>query len=97
MRPPLRNLRLNCVKKNRIRTIKSTLAIEGHSFDETQITAVLEKKRVIGTTKEVIEVQNTLCLYEAMGQLKSYKVKDFLRAHKNFNERTVVGCRTLSR
>ncbi len=31
-------------KKNRIRTIKSTLAIEGHSFNETQVTAVLEKK-----------------------------------------------------
>ena len=69
-------------KKNRIRTIKSTLAIEGHSFDETQITAVLEKKRVIGTRKEILEVQNTLCLYEAMDQFKSYKVKDFLRAHK---------------
>ena len=69
-------------KKNRIRTIKSTLAIEGHSFNETQVTAVLEKKRVIGTRKEILEVQNALHLYEAMDQFRSYKVKDFLRAHK---------------
>ena len=69
-------------KKNRIRTIKSTLAIEGHSFDEAQVTAVLEKKRVIGTRKEILEVQNAICLYEAMDRFKSYRVKDFLRAHK---------------
>ena len=29
-------------RKNRIKTIKSTLAIEGHTFTEEQITAVLE-------------------------------------------------------
>ena len=69
-------------KKNRVRTIKSTLAIEGHTFDETQITAVLEKKKVIGTKKEILEVQNAIRLYESADKFKSHKMKDFLSAHK---------------
>lgn len=68
-------------KKNRIRTIKSTLAIEGHTFTEDQITAVLENKRVLGTEKELIEVQNVIQLYDSLDDFKSDRAKDFLKAH----------------
>jgi Fic family protein len=51
-------------RKNRIRTIKATLAIEGNTFTEVQITAILENKKVIGNKKEIIEVQNAIKLYE---------------------------------
>ncbi len=68
-------------KKNRIRTIKSTLAIEGHTFTEGQITAVLENKRVLGTQKELIEVQNVIQLYDSLDDFKSSRAKDFLKAH----------------
>lgn len=68
-------------KKNRIRTIKSTLAIEGHTFTEDQITAVLENKRVLGTEKELIEVQNVIQLYDLLDDFKSSRAKDFLKAH----------------
>jgi len=69
-------------RKNRIKTIKSTLAIEGHTFTEDQITAVLENKRVLGTDKEILEVQNVIELYDKMDDFKSSKAKDFLKAHQ---------------
>jgi len=69
-------------RKNRIKTIKSTLAIEGHTFSEEKITAVLEGKRVLGTEKELIEVQNAIELYDRMDEFKSHRSRDFLKAHK---------------
>lgn len=69
-------------RKNRIKTIKSTLAIEGHTFTEEQITAVLEGRRVLGTQKELIEVQNAIELYERIDEFRSSRARDFLKAHK---------------
>jgi Fic family protein len=40
---------------NRIRTIHGSLAIEGNSLSEAQITAILEGKRVIAPPREVQE------------------------------------------
>ena len=51
-------------KENRIKSIKSTLAIEGNTFTEEAITAILENKRVTGTKREILEVKNALALYE---------------------------------
>jgi len=45
---------------NRIRTIHGTLAIEGNSLDEAQITAILDGKRVLAPPREVQEVRNAL-------------------------------------
>jgi Fic family protein len=36
-------------KKNRVRTIRATLQIEGNTLNEDQITAILDKKRVLGS------------------------------------------------
>ena len=69
-------------KKNRIRTIKSTLAIEGNSFTEKQVTAILKKNKVIGTKKEILEVHNAIELYDSIDQFRSNRVKDFLHAHQ---------------
>jgi Fic family protein len=69
-------------RKNRIKTIKSTLAIERHTFFEEQITAVLESKRVLGTEKELIEVQNAIEFYDRMDEFKSHRSGDFLKDHK---------------
>ncbi len=68
-------------RKNRIKTVKSTLAIEGNSLIEEQITAILEKKRVLCTKKEITEVQNAIALYEGMEKYKFDSLKDFLKAH----------------
>ena len=38
-------------KKNRVKTIKASLEIEGNSLSEDQITAIIEKRRVVGQRK----------------------------------------------
>jgi Fic family protein len=68
-------------KKNRIRTIKATLAIEGNTFTEEQITAILENKKVLGSKKEIIEVKNAIALYEKIDSFKPESIKSFLEAH----------------
>ena len=43
-------------KQNRIKTIQSSLKIEGNTLTEDQITALIDKKRIIGPEKDVLEV-----------------------------------------
>ncbi|MGV7105105.1 Fic family protein [Flavobacterium sp. U410] len=69
-------------KQNQIKTIHSSLRIEGNTLTEEQITAILENKRVIGPEKDIIEVLNALEVYKNINKLKPYKEKDFLNAHK---------------
>lgn len=68
-------------KQNKIKTIKSSLAIEGNSFTEEQITAILEGKRVIGPKREIIEVKNANLLYENLLDYSPYDLKSCLKAH----------------
>jgi len=68
-------------KENRIKTIKSTLAIEGNTFNEDVITAILENKKVIGNQREILEVKNVISLYEEIDRFKPEAIKSFLLAH----------------
>ena len=68
-------------KSNTIKTIHSTLAIEGNTLSEEQITAILEGKKVKGKPGEILEVQNTIRLYDQIGSFKYTTVDDFLKAH----------------
>jgi Fic family protein len=69
-------------KQNKIKTIKSSLAIEGNSFTEDQITAILEGKRVLGPKKEVLEVKNAIDLYDNITRFDPYDLKSCLKAHQ---------------
>lgn len=69
-------------KKNRIKTVKSTLAIEGNSISLEQITAILDNKKVLGIKKEILEVKNAIALYEQIDNFSPIVIKDFLSAHK---------------
>jgi Fic family protein len=68
-------------KENRIKTIKSTLAIEGNTFFEEIISAILDDKKVLGPRKQIIEVLNAISIYEAIDEYKGDSIKSFLRAH----------------
>jgi Fic family protein len=68
-------------KQNRIKTIHSSLQIEGNTLTEEQITALIENKRVIGPEKDVLEVLNAIKVYEKLDQYKSTSSKSFLGAH----------------
>ena len=69
-------------KQNRIKTIHSSLQIEGNTLTEQQITALIENKRVIGPEKEVLEVLNAIRVYEKLEDHKLYSDKSFLKAHQ---------------
>jgi len=68
-------------KKNRIKTIQSSLEIEGNTLTEEQITALLENKRVIAPKKDILEVQNAIKVYEQLDTLNPYQLKDLEKAH----------------
>lgn len=67
---------------NRIRTIHGSLAIEGNTLSEAQITAILEGKRVIAPPREVQEVKNALTAYDRFESWKPNVEKDLLDAHR---------------
>lgn len=69
-------------KQNRIKTIHSSLQIEGNTLTEDQITALMENKRVVGPEKDVLEVLNAIRVYERIDQYKFSAEKSFLEAHK---------------
>lgn len=69
-------------KQNQIKTIHSSLSIEGNTLTEKQITAIVENKRVIGPEKDITEVINALDVYTKLSTFKYYSEKDFLKAHK---------------
>ncbi|MGG5577569.1 Fic family protein [Myroides sp. C15-4] len=68
-------------KQNQIKTIHSSLKIEGNTLTEEQITAIIENKRVVGSEKDILEVLNALDVYKNISQLNPKKEKDFLHAH----------------
>lgn len=68
-------------KKNRIKTIQSSLEIEGNTLTEEQITALLENKRVIAPQKDILEVQNAIKVYQQLNQFNPYQLKDLIKAH----------------
>ncbi len=69
-------------KQNKIKTIHSSLKIEGNTLTQEQVTALLEKKRVIGPKKDILEVRNAIEVYNKLTIFDSCSSKSFLAAHK---------------
>lgn len=69
-------------KQNRIKTITGTLAIEGNTLTETQVTAILEGKPVLGSARELAEVQGAIQAYEALPTLDPCQLDHVLQAHR---------------
>ena len=68
-------------KKNWIKTIQSTLEIEGNTMTIAQITAIIENKKVIGPEKDISEVKNAIAVYDYMDQLNPFNFDSFCEAH----------------
>nr|WP_236582671.1 Fic family protein [Sphingobacterium multivorum] len=68
-------------KKNRIKTIQSSLEIEGNTLTEEQITALLENKRIIAPKKDILEVQNAIKVYDKLNDFNPYELKNLEKAH----------------
>ncbi|MGB0560914.1 MAG: Fic family protein [Spirulinaceae cyanobacterium] len=69
-------------KQNRIHTIQATLAIEGNTLSQAQITAILEGKRILGPPREISEVQGAIRAYEALPTWQPSSETDLLTAHR---------------
>ncbi|MBP6025394.1 Fic family protein [Ferruginibacter sp.] len=69
-------------KRNRIRTIQASLAVEGNTLSIDQVTAIIEDKRVLGPTKDIKEVSNAIEAYKQLNKFNPFNEKTFLSAHK---------------
>ena len=69
-------------RANKIKTIQSSLAIEGNTLSVKQVTDILEGKRVVAPLREIQEVKNAIAAYDLFDQLDPYSTKDLLKAHK---------------
>ena len=68
-------------KANQIKTIHSTLEIEGNTLSIDQVTAVIENKRVIAPQKDILEVKNAIKVYDAFQSFNALSLPSFLKAH----------------
>lgn len=66
----------------KVRTIHASVAIEGNTLTEDQVTAVLEGKRVIAPQRDLLEVQNALACYSMLSTWNPASSKHFLTAHR---------------
>jgi Fic family protein len=66
---------------HRVRTIHGSLAIEGNTLSEAQITGILEGKRVVGPEREVREARNAIEVYERLEHWQPGSLDDLLAAH----------------
>ena len=78
LRKPTTKLR----KANRIKSIQSSLWIEGNSLSEIQVSDIIENKRVQGSEKDIREVKNAITVYDQLKEFKFDSVKSYLKAHK---------------
>ena len=68
-------------RNNRIRSIYSSLAIEANPLSLNEVTAVINGKLVLGSQKEIREVQNAYQAYELLGNFNPYSIQDLKKIH----------------
>jgi len=68
-------------KRNRIKSIQSSLEIEGNTLTIEQITDLINHKRVLAPQKDIIEVKNAIELYAELNELNAYDLDSLCRAH----------------
>lgn len=69
-------------KKNRIKTIQSSLEIEGNTLTVEQITDLLDNKRVLAPQKDILEVKNAIAVYEQLSEFDVYSLDSLCQAHE---------------
>jgi Fic family protein len=68
-------------KRNRIKTIQSSLEIEGNTLTVEQITDLINSKKVIAPLKDILEVKNAIRVYSEINKLKVYEIDSLCKAH----------------
>ncbi len=68
-------------KANRIKTIHSSLAIEGNTLSEDEVRDIIDGKDVVAPIRQIQEVKNAIKTYELYPELDAFNEKDLLKAH----------------
>jgi len=68
-------------RANQIRTIQASLAIEGNTLSEDQVSEILDGKHVVAPLREIQEIKNAIAVYDIADELNPYSIADLLRAH----------------
>lgn len=68
-------------KVNRIKTIHSSLAIEGNPLSEEEVKDIVNGKQVVAPLRQIQEVKNAINVYDMYPNLDPFKEKDLLKAH----------------
>ena len=74
---------------NRIRTIHSSLAIEGNKLSEDEVQDIINGKNIIAPLREIQEVKNAIRAYDLYPTLNPFKMEDLLKAHSVMMEALV--------
>lgn len=69
-------------KANRIKTIHSSLAIEGNTLSQDEVADIMDGKNVVAPIKQIQEVRNAIRTYELYPSLNPFDIKDLLKAHE---------------
>jgi len=68
-------------KKNRIKTIQSSLEIEGNTLTVEQITDLINNKKVLAPRKDILEVKNAIKVYSKLYDFDAYDLDSLCSAH----------------
>jgi len=68
-------------RKNRIKTIQSSLEIEGNTMTIDQVTAIINNNRVIAPQKDILEVKNAIEIYDNLDNFDANDIESLLIAH----------------
>ena len=69
-------------RRNRIRSIHSSCAIEANSLSLEQVSDIINGHRVIGPEDEIKEVKNAVAAYSLLGSFDPYDMGELLRLHR---------------
>lgn len=68
-------------KANRVKTIHSSLAIEGNTLSEDEVRDIINGKQIVAPLRQIQEVKNAIRVYDIYSQLNPFSEKDLLKAH----------------
>ncbi len=69
-------------RANKVKTIHSSLAIEGNTLSENQVSDLLDGKRVVAPLRQIQEVKNAIAAYDLMESLDPFSIHDLLKTHE---------------
>ena len=75
-----KKMMMRLAKTSLIRSVNSSLAIEGNCLEPYEVADIIDKKTVIGPFDEIVETRNALEAYGKIGTWEIWSMDDFLEA-----------------